>query len=139
MTTRDTETLAELINEYAGKGPNRGSRMTFEQLSQRSVAKSGYRPSANLLWTIAKGHDPKPTPELIEAIAEGTGADITRVRAAAGRQLLGGWAAADLQSDNPEVDEVIRVARREGVTPDDMPAVRAFFRALRAEREGGDE
>lgn len=140
MTTRDTETLADLVSERAGKGPGRGSKLTFEQLSDQSIdTETGYKPSANHLWRISAGHDVKMNPQLVRAIAAGLGVDVTRVRAAAARQFLG-WEAADLPGADvdEEQDEVVQVARSAGVTPDEMPAVRQFFDELRRRRDSGD-
>ncbi|MDX3067720.1 hypothetical protein PV518_37125 [Streptomyces sp. ND04-05B] len=139
MSTRDAETLADLVSQYAGKGPGRGAKITFEQLSDRSVdPESGYKPSANLLWRIAAGENIKINPKLVQAIAAGleeSGVPSTRVSAAAARQFLG-WGAAQLTESDDELaaGEVVRVARAAGVTPDDMPAVRAFFQELRRRR-----
>ena len=143
MSTRDAETLADLVNEYAGKGPGRGAKMTFEELAEKSVdPKSRYKPSANLLWRIAAGESIKVNPKLVQAIAaglEGSGVPATRVGAAAARQFLG-WDVAQLTQGDDELaaGEVIQVARAAGVTPDDMPAVRAFFQGLRSRRATGE-
>ena len=140
MTTRDTETLADLVSERAGKGPGRGPKLTFEQLSDKSVDPvSGYKPSANHLWRISAGHDVKVNPRLVRAIAAGLGVDRTRVLAAAARQFLG-WEAGDLPDAevDEERDEVVKVARSSGVTPEEMPAVRQFFDELRRRRDSAD-
>ncbi|MDX3197857.1 hypothetical protein [Streptomyces scabiei] len=136
MSTRDTETLADLVGEIAGKGPGRGAKLTFEQLSEKSVdPETGYRPSPNHLWRIAAGHDIKVNPPLVRAIAAGLEHPLVRVRAAAARQFLG-WEAGGLPGADAEQDEVLRVARAAGVTSDDMPEVRAFFDELRSKRDG---
>ncbi|MEV4863217.1 hypothetical protein [Streptomyces ossamyceticus] len=140
MTTRDTETLAELVSQYAGKGAGREPKLTFEQLSERSVdPDTGYKPSANLLWRIASGHVIKVNPPLVVAIAAGCGVDVRRVRAAAARQFLG-WDAAGLPDADLDEgqDEVVQVARSAGVTPEEMPAVRQFFEDLRRQRDTGE-
>ncbi|QFQ97418.1 hypothetical protein F9278_15730 [Streptomyces phaeolivaceus] len=139
MSTRDAETLADLVSQYAGKGPGRGAKITFEQLADRSVdPESGYKPSANLLWSIAAGRGVKMNKRLVRAVAAGLagfGIDVRRVKAAAAREYTG-WDAGELTQGDDELvaGEVIQVARAEGVTPDDMPAVRAFFQELRRRR-----
>lgn len=124
MTTRDTETLTQLIAERAGK---RGSGLpTFEQLSERSVdPKGSYRPSGNLLWKIASGgQGVKINPPLVRAIAEGLGLSYARVHAAATRQFVGAWEASDpFDTDPGDNDEVISVGHRPGLTARDMPRV----------------
>ncbi|MDX2696233.1 hypothetical protein [Streptomyces ipomoeae] len=113
--------------------------MTFEELSDKSIdPESRYRPSANLLWRIAAGNDVKVNPPLVQAIAAGLadrGVELTRVRAAATRQAVG-WDVGELTQRDGELasDEVIRVARAAGVTPEEMPAVRTFFEELRRRR-----
>ncbi|MDX3074577.1 hypothetical protein [Streptomyces sp. MI02-7b] len=122
MTTRDTETLAQLIAERAGK---RGSGLpTFEQLSDRSKdPESDYRPAASLLWKIAQGQDVKINPPLIRAIAEGLSLPRRRVQEAAARQFLG-WQVDDpFGTPSGGDDKVVRVARRPGVTARDLPRV----------------
>ncbi len=134
MTTRDTETLADLVSEQAGKG----KRYTFEQLSIRSVdPETHYKPSPNLLWKVASGQDVKLNPRLVRAIAAGLGLHPDRVADAAHRQFLG-WYSADpgIAAEGDEgVDAVYRVAAAAGVTPEEMPAVREFFEGLRKRRE----
>jgi hypothetical protein len=123
MTTRDTETLADLMSERAGK---RGSGLpTWEQISERAIdPETGYRPSANLLWKVASGQDVKVNPQLVRAIAAGFSLPVERVRAAAYQQFIVGD-PFDTPAD--EDDGVVRVARRAGADPDDMPATRAFI------------
>lgn len=138
MTTRDAETLAQLVSEQAGKG----KKYTFEQLANRSVdPQTGYRPSANLVWTIATGKGVKINPPLVRSLAAGLGLDPKRVEAATHRQFIG-WQAAEPPLEAPEVgddDAVYRVAAAAGVTPEQMPAVEEFFERLRKEREGAGE
>lgn len=132
MTTRDAETLTQLVSERAGKD----RPLTFEQLAERCIdTESGYQPSANLLWRIASGQSIKVNPELVAAIAAGLELNPQRVAAAAAHQYTG-WAPAPLPPKPGEVvdDAVVRVARAAGVTPDDMPAVEAFFENLHKER-----
>lgn len=139
MTTREAETLAQLVSDQAGKG----KRYTFEQLANRSVdPESSYKPSPNLLWTIGSGKSVKMKPELIRALAAGLGLPPKRVADAAHRQFLG-WYSSDpsVQVEQRDVDDdvVYRVAAKAGVTPDDMPAVKAFYEQLRKERgEAGE-
>lgn len=124
MTPRDTETLAQLVAERAGK---RGSSLpTYEQLAERSTDdETGYRPSPNLLWKIGTGQEVKVNPALMRAIAAGLQLPLTRVQAAAARQYLG-WQAVDPFDTPPgDDDEVVRVARRQGVTGSDLPRVEA--------------
>ncbi|MBH1938622.1 hypothetical protein I5Q34_30925 [Streptomyces sp. AV19] len=86
MAPQEPETLSKLVGDRAGK---EGS-LTFLALSERCVdPEGGYRPSANLLWKIAKGQEIKVNPELIRAIATGTGLPLKRVQAAAAYQFTG--------------------------------------------------
>lgn len=138
MTTRDAETLTQLVSERAGRRDGQG-KLTFEQLAERCIdPKGGYQPSANLLWRIASGQEIKINERLVRAIAAGLGMDDQRVAAAAAHQYTG-WVPAPLPAKpGDEVDDaVVRVARAAGVTPDDMPAVEAFFEGLRKERRAG--
>lgn len=132
MTTRDTETLADLINARAGK--RSGKALSFDDLSEVSVdPKSGYRPAGSYLWKISKGQDVKINPTLIRAIATGLGLPLERVQAAAARQYLG-WEAVDPGlGGGGDDDEVIRVARRAGATPSDGGRVEEFVRRSREE------
>lgn len=139
MTTRDAETLAQLVSEQAGKG----RKYTFEQLANRSVdPESGYQPSPNLVWKIASGQDVKMNPPLVRALAAGLGLPPQRVADAAHRQFLGWYAAEPVIDRTPEDDDddaVYRAAAAAGATPDQMPAVEEFFERLRKEREGNHE
>lgn len=132
MTTRDTETLADLINAKAGK--RSGKALSFDDLSEVSVdPQSGYRPAGSYLWKISKGQDVKINPSLIRAIAAGLGYPLERVQAAAARQYLG-WEAVDPGlGGGGDDDEVIRAARRTGVTPGDGTGVEEFVRRSREE------
>lgn len=134
MSTRDAETLADLVNAKAGKG----AKLTFVQLSERSVdPETGYQPSANLLWKIASGQDVKVNRQLVRAVAAGLELDLQRVRDAAARQYLG-WEAVDpFDTDPGDDDVVVRVARAVGARPEDMPAVREFVTRVKGET-GGD-
>lgn len=126
MTTRDTETLAELMSERAGK---RGSGLpTWEQVAERAIdPKSGYQPSANLLWKVASGQDVKINRKLVRAIAAGFSLPLDRVQEAAARQFLG-WQVDDpFDTDPGDHDAVARVAHAPGTTGDDMPATRRFI------------
>jgi hypothetical protein len=135
MTTRDTETLAQLVSEQAGEG----KRYTFKQLANRSVdPESGYSPSPNLVWTIATGKSVKMNKELVRALAVGLGFPPQRVADAAHRQFLG-WYSSEpsvevtARGEDEDEDVVYRVAAKAGVTPREMPAVKAFYEALRQE------
>lgn len=134
MTTRDAETLAQLVSEQAGKG----RKYTFEQLAGRSVdPESSYKPSPNLVWKIASGQDVKMNPPLVRALAAGLGLPPQRVADAAHRQFLGWYAAEPAVDRDPEDDEddaVYRAAAAAGATPEQMPAVRELFERLRKER-----
>lgn len=131
MTTRETETLADLINARAGK--RSGAPLSFEQLSEISVDReTAYQPSASYLWKIANGEDVKINPRLIRAIAAGLELPLDRVQTAAARQYLG-WQAVDPGIAGGDDDEVIRVARRDGVTPGDSSRVERFVRQSRDE------
>jgi uncharacterized protein YjlB len=136
MSTRDAETLAQLVSEQAGKGKT----YTFEQLANRSVdPETGYRPSPNLVWKIASGQDVKLNPPLVRAIAAGLGHHPKRVADAAHRQFLGWYAAeppTDVSAGDDDEEAVYRVAAAAGVTPAQMPAVQEFFEKLREQREG---
>lgn len=130
MTTRDTETLAQLVSERAGQ---RGSALpTFDQMSERSIDPvTGYRPSANLLWKIARAQSVKLTPELMRAIAAGFSLDLERVQEAAARQFLG-WQVDDpFDTDPGDHDAVVRVAHAPGAKGEDMPATRRFVEEAR--------
>lgn len=136
MTTRDAETLAQLVSEQAGKG----RKYTFEQLAGRSVdPESGYSPSPNLVWKVASGQDVKMNPPLVRALAAGLNLSPQRVADAAHRQFLGWYAAEPTVERTPEDDAddaVYRAAAAAGVSPEQMPAVEEFFEGLRKEREG---
>jgi len=133
MTTRDAETLAQLVAERAGKGrPD-----TFEELANRSVdPETGYSPSANLVWTISKGDNVKINPPLIRALAAGLRLHPDRVGDAAHRQFIGAWRSGrpPFETDDEGDDAVYRVAVAAGVTPDQMPVVKEFFDDLRKRR-----
>lgn len=133
MTTRDAETLAQLVSEQAGEG----KRYTFKQLANRSVdPETGYSPSPNLVWTIASGKSVKMNPALVKALAAGLGFPPQRVADAAHRQFLG-WYSSEPSSEVTGVKEgddvVYRVAAKAGVTAEEMPAVKAFYDVLREE------
>lgn len=138
MTTRDAETLAQLVAERAGKGrPD-----TFEELANRSVdPETGYSPSANLVWTISKGDNVKINPPLIRALAVGMRLHPDRVGDAAHRQFIGAWRSAQppFETSGEDDDAVYRVAVAAGATPEQMPAVKEFFDELRKERDGAAE
>lgn len=133
MTTRDTETLAQLVSEQAGEG----KRYTFKQLANRSVdPESGYSPSPNLVWTIAGGKSVKMNPGLVRALAAGLGLPPQRVADAAHRQFLGWYSSepsAEVTGTEGGEDVVYRVAAKAGVTAEQMPAVKAFYEILRQE------
>jgi hypothetical protein len=138
MSTRDAETLTQLVSARAGKGrPD-----TFEQLANRSVdPESGYKPSPNLVWKIATGQDVKINPPLVKALAAGLGLPLDRVGRAARRQFIGWYSSPppfEVPADEDD-DVVYRVATAAGVTDDEMPAVRAFYDELRKRRAEGDE
>ncbi|MFF6904565.1 hypothetical protein ACFY9Q_01315 [Streptomyces sp. NPDC012389] len=134
MTPRDTETLADLMSERAGK---RGSGLpTWEQVAQRAVDPvTEYQPSPNLLWKVASGQDVKINPPLVRAIAAAFALPLDRVQLAAARQFIG------LQVDDPfdtpagADDAVVRVAHARGRRGDDMPKTKEFIRRA---AEGGD-
>lgn len=140
MTTRDTETLAQLVHEQVA---GEGKRYTNEQLANRSVdPETGYKPSPNLVWTIASGKSVKINPPLIRALAVGLDLPPERVGDAAHRQFIGWYSAepsAQVSGGEAADDVVYRVAAKAGVTPDQMPAVEAFYEQLRKDRESGSE
>jgi hypothetical protein len=139
MATRDAETLAQLVSEQAGKGKT----YTFEQLANRSVdPESGYKPSPNLVWTIASGKGVKLNPPLVRALAAGLGLHPQRVADAAHRQFLGWYSSGppfQVEEGGDDEDAVYRVATKAGVTPEQMPAVKAFWEQLRRERDEAGE
>lgn len=138
MTTRDTETLAQLISARAGK--RSGAPLSFDDLSDISVdPETGYKPSGSHLWKIARGEDVKISPKLIRALKEGLGLPIERIQAAAARQYLGWQVAVDpgIETDTDE-DEVIRVSTVGGVTPSETGHVEEFVRRSRTE-DASDE
>lgn len=142
MNTRDAETLSQLVSEHAGRRNEEG-KLSFEELAEQCIdPKSRYQPSANLLWSIASGKEVKINERLVGAIAAGLagrGLDPQRVVAAAAHQYTG-WTSAPLPTKPGDAvdDAVVRVARAAGVTPDDMPAVEAFFESLRKEHTDED-
>lgn len=126
MTTRETETLAEIMSERAGK---RGSNLpTWEQVAERAVdPRTGYQPSPNLLWRVATGQDVKINRKLVRAIAEGLALPWERVQWAAARQFTG-LHVDDPFDTNPGADDaVVRVVHDPGQTGADMPATRRFI------------
>lgn len=135
MTTRATETLAELMSERAGK---RGSGLpTWEQISEKAIdPKTGYQPSANLLWKVSAGHDVKINRKLVRAIAQAFSLPWERVQMAAARQFTG------LDLDDPfdfpvgDDDAVVRVAHDPAKRGEDMPATKA---AIERSRRGSDD
>lgn len=135
MTTRDTETLAELMSERAGK---RGTTLpTWEQVAVKAVDPvTGYQPSPNLLWKVASGQDVKINRKLVRAIAEAFALPLERVQFAAARQFTG--LGVDDPFDTPPGDDdvVVRVAHDPSRTGDDMPATRA---AVERARRGQEE
>ncbi|MCZ7414272.1 hypothetical protein [Streptomyces sp. WMMC897] len=79
------ETLAQLVDEAV-----RDRGLTFAALSGACVdPETGYRPSANLLWTIARRKPVKINPPLINAIAVGLRKPILRVQVAAAFEYTG--------------------------------------------------
>lgn len=133
MTTRDTETLADLINAKAGK--RSGKALSFDDLSEASVdPESGYRPSGSMLWKIANYQGLKVNPDLVRAVAAGLELPLARVEAAAHRQFIGPYAAVDpgLGGGGAD-DEVIRAAKRAEATPGDGGGVEEFVRLSREE------
>ncbi|NUR42040.1 MAG: hypothetical protein HOV73_18330 [Streptomyces sp.] len=133
MSTRDAETLEQLVSAVVGKG----KRYTNEQLANRSVdPETGYKPSPNLVWSISAGKSVKMNPRLVRALARGLDMDPQRVADAAHRQFLGWYTKEPPGGEElAEGDDAIyRVAARQGVTPEQMPAVLEFFEQLRRER-----
>ncbi|MFD3929729.1 hypothetical protein [Streptomyces sp. NPDC058614] len=142
MTTRDAETLAQLVSAVAGKG----KKWTFEQLAARSVdPETNYSPSPNLLWTLAKGAAVKVNPKLVRALVAGLGLPRERVADAAHRQFISGWTSTPAPFNPPEDEDddvVYRVAAAAGITPEEMPAVERFYNELRRSQshgQGSDE
>ncbi|OII63803.1 hypothetical protein BJP40_02680 [Streptomyces sp. CC53] len=112
------ETLADLVSAVAG---DRGAanKLTFEQLAERSVdPRTGYQPSPNLLWRLARQKGVKVNPELVSALAVGLSKPLERVQAAAAFEFTGYIATkveggtlvhalgADV-SDTPKANEVL--------------------------------
>lgn len=54
---------------------------------------TGYRPSANMLWKVARQKGVKVNPSLVRAIAAGLGLPVERVAAAAAYEFTGYTAA----------------------------------------------
>jgi hypothetical protein len=138
MTTRDTETLAQLVHAVAGE---RGRGLTYEQLRKKSIdPETGYQPSSNLLNRIGLGQDVKINERLIRAVAAGLELPLPRVQAAAARQYLGWQVAVDpgVETDTDD-DEVIRVATHGGVTPSDTRRVEEFVQRSRTEDTSDEE
>ncbi|MFG2670811.1 hypothetical protein [Streptomyces sp. NPDC048445] len=133
MTTRDTETLADLMSERAGK---RGTTLpTWEQVAVKAVDPvTGYQPSPNLLWKVASGQDVKINRKLVRAIAEAFALPLERVQIAAARQFIG------LDVDDPwdtpvgDDDGVVRVAHDRARKGEDMPATKAAVERARRGR-----
>jgi hypothetical protein len=131
MTPREAETLTQLVYDAAG---TRGSGLTYVQLAQRSRdEESGYQPSANLLHKIGTGQEVKLNERLVRAIAAGLGLPVRRVQAAAARQYLGFEAVDPGLGGGGDEDEVIRAARKTGVTPSDGSRVEGFVRQSRSD------
>lgn len=83
------ETLAGLVSAAVGERGKVGGP-TFEQLAERCVDPvTGYRPSANLLWRVARAKGVKVNPELVAAIAAGLELPLPRVQAAAAYEFTG--------------------------------------------------
>lgn len=132
MTPRDAETLTQLVYDVAG---TRGSGLTYAQLAARSRDEdTGYQPSANLLHKIGTGQEVKLNERLVRAVAAGLGLPVRRVQAAAARQYLGFEAVDPGLGGGGDDDEVIRAARRTGVTPSDGSRVEGFVRRSREDR-----
>ncbi|MYV64423.1 hypothetical protein GT043_00255 [Streptomyces sp. SID2131] len=82
------ETLASLVSQAVGERGKAGP--TFEQLAEKCVDPvTGYRPSANLLWRVARAKGVKVNPELVAAIAAGLELPLARVQAAAAYEFTG--------------------------------------------------
>lgn len=135
MTTRDAETLTQLVSAAAGKGKPR----TFEQLATLSVdPETGYSPSPNLVWKVASGAEVKINPKLVRALAAGLALPPDRVAEAARRQFIDGWTSSPAPVDMPADDDTVyRVATAAGVTPEEMPAVQRFYEELRRRQSSG--
>jgi hypothetical protein len=84
MTTK-TETLASLVAAAVDDGG-----ITFAQMSARAVdPQTGYRPSPNMLWKVARQKGVKVNQELVRAIAAGIALPLARVQAAAAYEFTG--------------------------------------------------
>lgn len=134
MTTRDTETLAELMSERAGK---RGTLLpTWEQVAADAIDPvTGYQPSPNLLWKVASGQDVKINRKLVRAIAAAFGLPPRRVQLAAARQFVGLDVDDPFGTPSGDEDVVVRVVHDPARTGDDMPATRAAIERARRDQD----
>ena len=134
MTAHDeAQTLTELVAEHAGTG----RRYTFVALSARSIdPATGYQPSPNLLWKVARGADVKVNPALIRAIAAGLGLPIERVAEAATRQFIG-FVVGDPLHGRRGSGVAVQVVHEAGATEGDLPEAQKFVDEV-LKREQGD-
>jgi hypothetical protein len=127
------ETLADLVAGRAGAG----RQYTFVALSERSIdPESGYRPSANLLWKVAKGESVKVNPELIRAIAQGLGLSIDRVARAATLQFIG-YVVDDPFDGHRAGGVTVHVVHEPGSVEADLPMAQEFVDEVLRD-DGGD-
>jgi hypothetical protein len=81
---KDTETLAGLVLAAVADG------LTYVQLSERAVdPETGYQPSANMLWRVARQKGVKVNPDLVRAIAAGLRIPVERAQTAAAYEFTG--------------------------------------------------
>lgn len=112
--TNGMETLAGLVAAAVDRG-----EVTFAQLSERAVdPETGYQPSANMLWKVARQKGVKLNPALVRAIAVGLRLPEPRVQLAAAYEFAG-LVATELDGGT--------VVRDHDAEPGNMPKSRAVI------------
>lgn len=131
-----SKALTELVRKVAGPG----GRMTQRALAEASVdPTTGYSPSKSLIGKIINDMTFKVTPELISALAVGTGFDRSTVAQAAHEQYIG-YEVID-PFGGAGADEVrVRVAHSTGAPRGDSSKTAAWFaRKGEESQEAADE
>jgi hypothetical protein len=115
------DALTRLVQEHVG----RGRRLTVRAFEEQAVDPiSKRRLSKSLAGNIVRGHQIKVTPEVLRAIAAGTGESLSKVRAAAIQQYIGIEVTDPFQTPPGDDDTVVRVAHEIGATAEDLEQVR---------------
>lgn len=123
MTTA-AETLTDLVSARVGEGRD----LTYRAFEDRALdPATGYRPSRDTVWKIAKGKPVKVSPELVRAVAAGLSLPLSRVQAAAAYQFTG-FVASQVGGAT--------VVHDPGVSPADMPLTRATVERWGEEEDG---